>query len=117
MHPNIIEIGPFVIHWYGLLLSLSFLLGIFLSMYRAEKRGVNKDLVIDVAIVVDHLTLAATDMGLGTCWIASFNKEPARRHLELPETHEPIVFTPLGYPAGQPRPKERKPLEELVVYK
>ncbi len=32
--------------------------------------GVNYTMV-DVAIVVDHFTLAATDMGLGTCWIAS----------------------------------------------
>ena len=52
MHPNIVEIGPFVIHWYGLLLSLSFLLGIYLSMARAEKRGVNKDAMMDLAIVV-----------------------------------------------------------------
>ncbi|MBN2102764.1 prolipoprotein diacylglyceryl transferase [bacterium] len=52
MHPNIVEIGPFVIHWYGLLLSLSFLLGIYLSMYRAEKRGVNKESIMDLAIVV-----------------------------------------------------------------
>ena len=50
-------------------------------------------------------------------WIASFNKETARRVLALPETHEPIVFTPLGYPADQPEIKERKALEELVVYK
>ena len=52
MHPNIVEIGPFVIHWYGLLLSLSFLLGIYLSMYRAEKRGINKDVIMDISIMV-----------------------------------------------------------------
>jgi hypothetical protein len=27
---------------------------------------------------------------------------------------EPIAFTPLGYAADAPRPKERKPLAELV---
>ena len=73
--------------------------------------------MVDVAIVVDHLTLAAADMGLGTCWIASFNKDAARRTLALPATHDPIVFTPLGYPASQPAIKERKALDELVVYK
>jgi nitroreductase len=36
--------------------------------------------------------------------------------LGLPEGVEPIVMTPLGYPADQPRPKERKPLSDLVHY-
>lgn len=72
--------------------------------------------VVDVAIVMDHLILAATDLGLGTCWVAAFNEQATREILGLPEEVEPIVFTPLGYPADQPEPKERKPLEELVRY-
>jgi nitroreductase len=71
---------------------------------------------VDVAIAMDHLILAATDVGLGTCWIAAFNPEAAREVLALPDGVEPIVFTPLGYPDDEPRPKERKPLEGLVRY-
>jgi len=33
-----------------------------------------------------------------------------------PDLVEPILFTPLGYPATQPEPKERKPLTKLVGY-
>jgi len=72
--------------------------------------------LIDAAIVADHLILAAADQGLGTCWIAAFNVEAARSVLGLPEEAEPVVFTPLGYPADQPGPKTRKPLNELVRY-
>ena len=72
--------------------------------------------VVDVAIVMDHLILAATDLGLGTCWVGAFNEGATREVLGLPEEVEPIVFTPLGHPADQPKPKERKPLEELVRY-
>jgi nitroreductase len=72
--------------------------------------------VVDVAIVVDHLTLAAADLGLGTCWIAAFDPAAAREVLGLPDGVEPIVFTPLGHPADEPRPKERKPLTDLVRY-
>jgi nitroreductase len=71
---------------------------------------------IDVAIVMDHLILAAANLGLGTCWIAAFDVSAARQVLHLPDDVEPIVFTPLGYPADQPGPKERKPLSELVRY-
>lgn len=70
--------------------------------------------MVDVAIAMDHLILAATDLGLGTCWIANFDPDVVRAVLGLPEGVEPIAMTPLGYPADQPRPKERKPLAELV---
>lgn len=71
---------------------------------------------VDVAIVMDHLILAAADAGLGTCWIAAFDPAAAREVLGLPDGVEPIVFTPLGYPAGQAGPKKRKALSELVRY-
>ena len=71
---------------------------------------------VDVAIVMDHIVLAATDLGLGTCWIGAFNPAAARTVLGLPDDAEPIAFTPLGYPADEPRPKKRQPLAELVRY-
>ncbi|MGI6207878.1 MAG: nitroreductase family protein [Anaerolineae bacterium] len=71
---------------------------------------------VDAGIVFDHLTLAAADVGLGTCWIGAFDPVAAREVLGLPEGVVPIAFTPLGYPADAPRPKQRKPLEELVAY-
>jgi len=72
--------------------------------------------IIDAAIVADHLILEATNQGLGTCWIAAFNVEAARSVMQLPDEAEPVIFTPLGYPADQPGPKIRKPLNELVRY-
>ena len=69
-----------------------------------------------VAIVMDHLILAAADLGLGTCWIAAFDPVAAREVLGLPDDVEPIAFTPLGYPADEPKPKKRKALTELVRY-
>jgi nitroreductase len=72
--------------------------------------------LIDAAIVADHLILAATNLGLGTCWIAAFNVDAARNVLRLPAEVEPVIFTPLGYPADVPGPKVRKPLAELVRY-
>jgi nitroreductase len=69
---------------------------------------------VDAAIVMDHMILAAAEAGLGTCWIADFNPAAAREVLHLPEGVEPVLFTPLGFPADEPKPKERKPLSELV---
>jgi nitroreductase len=71
---------------------------------------------VDVAIAMDHLILAATELGLGTCWIAAFDPVAARAVLGLPDEVEPIAFTPIGYPNDQPRPKRRKDLTELILY-
>jgi nitroreductase len=71
---------------------------------------------VDTTIAMDHLILAAADLGLGTCWVAAFDPAAAREVLQLPNGVEPIAFTPVGYPADQPKPKQRKALTELVRY-
>jgi nitroreductase len=71
---------------------------------------------VDAAIVMDHIVLAATELRLGTCWIAAFDPDAAREVLELPEGVEPIVFTPLGYPDTEPGTKKRKPLSNIVKH-
>ncbi|MEW6741245.1 MAG: nitroreductase family protein [Planctomycetota bacterium] len=71
---------------------------------------------VDAAIVMDHLILAAADLGLGTCWVAAFDVAAAREVLRLPAGVELVALTPLGYPADLPGPKKRKKLSELVRY-
>ena len=77
--------------------------------------GVSKS-AVDVAIAVDHLTLAATAEGLGTCWIGAFSQEKVCDILGVPDNHKVIILTPLGYPADEPVSRTRKPIEELVRY-
>ena len=82
---------------------------------RAWTRRDGKSYVdVDSAIVMDHIILAATDEGLGTCWVGAFDPDAAREVLGLPDDVEPIAFTPLGYPADQPKSKKRRPLDDLV---
>lgn len=69
---------------------------------------------VDAAIVMDHLILAATDEGLGTCWIANFDMDPAREAFELRANEVPLLLTPLGYAADRPGARERRSLDSLV---
>lgn len=69
---------------------------------------------VDAAIVMDHIILAATESGLGSCWIAAFDASLVKRVLGLPEHVEPVIMTPLGYPAKPRSNLMRKSLEELV---
>jgi nitroreductase len=73
---------------------------------------------IDIAITTEHICLAATDMGLGTCWVCNFEPTTLRNALNIPEEWEPLVIIPVGKPAkGHTAPeKKRKDIEELVQW-
>lgn len=69
---------------------------------QAYKRmgGNGNSVDIDVAIAVDHLTLAAVAEGLGTCWIGSFGENDVKQLLRIPAEAKVVAMTPLGYPAS-----------------
>jgi len=71
---------------------------------------------MDAAIAIDHMTLAATDLGLGTCWVAAFDPEMVSAVMGLPAAVSPIAMLPIGHPSIAGREKKRKPLDELVRY-
>jgi len=75
---------------------------------------------IDIAITVDHMTLQAAELGLGTCWICNFNKDLSTELLNLPSNLEPAVILPVGYPLDSADPDrhgvKRKPIGEIVSY-
>ncbi|WP_346676302.1 nitroreductase family protein [Methanobrevibacter woesei] len=72
---------------------------------------------IDATIVMDHIILAATDVGLGTCYIGAFKEDKARELLAIEDENEvPVLFTPLGYGNAEPRDTPRKAIDEFVTY-
>ncbi len=76
----------------------------------------NPAYAVDLAIAVDHMTLQATEEGLGTCWIGAFSQEKVKKVLEIPENYKVVVLMPLGFPAEKGSPKIRKKLEEIISY-
>lgn len=71
---------------------------------------------VDVAIAVDHLTLAAVAEGLGTCWIGAFDAQAVKKLLGIPDEIRVVSLMPLGHPAGEPAARPRLPASELVMY-
>jgi len=76
----------------------------------------NPAYAIDLAIATEHMMLAATDEGLGTCWIGAFDQQGCKKILDVPDKYKILALFPLGYPADQPSPKDRKPLKEIISY-
>lgn len=72
--------------------------------------------MVDGAIAMDHIQLAAAALGLGTCWIGAFDPAAAREILGLPDGVEIVGMTPLGFPDVEtdPRNRTRRPLNESI---
>lgn len=61
-----------------------------------SKNGMDYYLV-DVGISLQQLILAATNLGLGTCWIGGFNESKIKKILEIPDQIKVVAMTPIGY--------------------
>ena len=71
---------------------------------------------VDVALALEHLILAATEKGLGTCWIGAFKEKLVKDLLDVPDNVRVVAITPVGYPAVEGRIRGRKPISEIVCY-
>ncbi|KUO60289.1 MAG: nitroreductase [Gracilibacter sp. BRH_c7a] len=82
------------------------------------KRKDGKDYCdIDLAISIDHIMLAAVDLGLGTCWVCAFDAQRCHELLDLPKNLEVISLVPLGYPLEEGKPEKiRKSISEIVSW-
>lgn len=72
---------------------------------------------IDAAIAIDHMTLQAAELGLGTCWVCGFYQNECRELLGIPSQVEIVAFIPVGYPQEDmngPKVKNRKSKEQIV---
>jgi nitroreductase len=83
---------------------------------RYGKRGENLYALQDTANAITIIMLAANELGLGTCWIGSFDEDRVSHVAELPEGLRPVAILPLGYPAKKPEMPERVPFENIVSF-
>ena len=72
---------------------------------------------IDVAIALDHITLAAVEYGLGSCWISSFDENKVKEILSIPKEIRIIALMPIGYSSDLSIvDKQRLPFDQIVKY-
>ena len=72
--------------------------------------------IVDISIAAEHICLAATECGLGSCWVCNFDAALCHQLFNLPDSQEPAVLIPLGVPATDDIPeKTRKPMGDIVT--
>ncbi len=70
--------------------------------------------IVDPAIGLQNLILAAHSLGYGTCWIGAFNEEKINQTLKMPKSAKIVCLTPVGVPAVSPQPTSRKKFSEVI---
>ena len=75
-----------------------------------------KQIIRDTAIAVEHMSLTATELGLGTCWVAWFTQSEIRPVLNVPNDKYVLCVLTIGYADEDPKPRPRKKLEDIVHY-
>ena len=63
---------------------------------------------VDCAIAMEHLVLAATEEGLGTCWVCAFDRAAVDAALGLSGGEHSVALTPVGYAKESAQPQVRK---------
>jgi nitroreductase len=83
----------------------------------ADKEASPNWCINDLGIAFEHIILAATNLGLGTCWMGQSNREDLVKNLlDIPDNFKVVALTPIGEPDESPSPKERKSLAEIVSW-
>jgi nitroreductase len=72
--------------------------------------------LIDLAIAIENMALTAWDLGIGSCWIGAFQEDKVKALLHVPDNLRVVSLLTLGYADEQPRPKNRKTLNEIIHY-
>lgn len=70
---------------------------------------------VDIGISVDHMTLAAHALGLGSCWIGAFDPDQVKAILGIPAEVKVVCILPVGVPDMEGVPKPRKAFDEVFV--
>lgn len=76
---------------------------------RASPRWCEKDTMI----ALEHMVLAATSMGYGSCWIGAFDKDTIKHILNIPARMKVVAILPIGVPDEKPKARSRKDFSEI----
>ena len=87
---------------------------------RAEKyfglRGQRLYSVQNAAAAIQNMLLAAHALGLGSCWVGSFDENYVSDKLGIPDDVRPQAIITLGYADEKPKDKTEEPLETMIYF-
>ena len=62
---------------------------------------------------MQNMVIAAWTLGVGSCWIGSFNEKKVKEQVKIPEKWKVVALITLGYPAEQPKERKKKSIKKM----
>ncbi len=81
---------------------------------RYTERGTRLYTLQDATIACSFAMLAATNLGLGSVWVGTFDEKVVRMIVGAPESQVPVVILAVGYPGEFPEQHPRRPLSNIA---
>lgn len=69
--------------------------------------------LVDSAIAMEHLVLAAANEGLGTCWVGQFEENRIKEILHIPQELKVVALTPVGFPGSTGDAEHKRTLQDV----
>ncbi len=83
---------------------------------KASTLGRDELCIMDISMAAQNLMLLATEKGLATCPVKSFNKKAISKILELPDYICPDLIVSVGYSTKDVNPPKRRDISELTFF-
>lgn len=77
----------------------------------------NKHLLEDGSAATQNILLAAWAHGIGTCWVAGWQRDynpEIKQILEIPDTKDIVAIIPLGYADNAPESHGKRELKDII---
>ncbi len=87
-----------------------------IAFEKAGSLGRDELCTMDISMAAQNILLLATEKGLGTCPVHSFNKNALSRILKLPEHIWPDLIISIGYADESPVPPTRQALDHVCFF-
>jgi len=86
------------------------------SATRYSERGAKLYSIQDATIAGSYIQLAATALGLATCWVGSYDDKSAAKVIgaDMQEGMVPVAIIPIGYTTESPSPRPRREMSDLA---
>lgn len=82
---------------------------------KVDSAAIKSYLYLNAAIAIDHITLRAVDLGLGSCWVMMFDNEKVKNLLGFDSRYEVVALLPVGYPDQSPSQRPRLDIDEVLI--
>jgi nitroreductase len=87
----------------------------FLAGGALNESAIKANLAFQVAIAIEHIALKAVDLGLGTCWVTSFDEKEVKRIVGISDRYSVVAMLPVGYPVEVPGQRPRLAVDDIVI--